>query len=103
MAGSQNGHVAHGHPEICQPLPRVHKRYEEKVYPMQQLIRNKEKKFEWIEKAQDVSENITVLRSIAFGSKVLSDTGIKYGAPKSERLAFVTFVKRTAKTLERSL
>ena len=70
---------------------------------MQQLTRNKEKRFEWIEEAQQVFENLTVLGSIAYGSKVLSNTGIKYGAPKSERLEFVTFVKRTAKTLERSL
>ena len=35
----------------------------------------------------------TVLRPIAYGSKVLSDTEMKYGAPKAEMLAVVTFVE----------
>ena len=34
----------------------------------------------------------TVLRPIAYGSKVLSDTEMKYGAPKAEMFAVVTFV-----------
>ena len=34
------------------------KRYADKVYPMQQLMRNKGKKFEWNERAQDAFENI---------------------------------------------
>ena len=37
----------------------------------------------------------TVLRPIAYGSKVLSDTAeMKYGAPKAEMFAVVTFVKK---------
>ena len=36
----------------------------------------------------------TVLRPIAYGSKVLSDTEIKYGAPKAEMFAVVTFVEK---------
>ena len=36
----------------------------------------------------------TVLRPIAYGSKVLSDTEIKYRAPKSEMFAVVNFVKK---------
>ena len=40
----------------------------------------------------------TVLRPIAYGSKVLSDTEMKYGAPKAEMFAVVTFVKSTAHT-----
>ena len=36
----------------------------------------------------------TVLRPIAYGSKVLSDTKMKYGAPKTEMFAVVTFVKK---------
>ena len=36
----------------------------------------------------------TVLRPIAYGSKVLSDTKIKYGAPKAEMFAVVTFVEK---------
>ena len=35
----------------------------------------------------------TVLRPIAYGSKILSDTEMKYGAPKAEIFAVVTFVK----------
>ena len=35
-----------------------------------------------------------VLRPIAYGSKVLSDTEIKHGAPKAEKFAVVTFVKK---------
>ena len=112
------------------------KGYADKVYPMQELMRNKGKKFEWSEEAQAAFENIqrelceapvlgmptekgiyvldtdalvvaisgilhqeqecngrTVLRPIAYGSKVLSDTEMKYGAPKAEIFAFVTFVK----------
>ena len=34
----------------------------------------------------------TVLRPIAYGSKVLSDTELKYGATKAEMSAVVTFV-----------
>ena len=37
----------------------------------------------------------TVLRPIAYGSKVvLSDTEMKHGAPKAEIIAVVTFVKK---------
>ena len=36
----------------------------------------------------------TVLRPIAYGSKVLSDTEMKYGAPKAEIFAVVTFVEK---------
>ena len=36
----------------------------------------------------------TVLRPIAYGSKVLSDTEKNYGAPKAEMLAVVTFVEK---------
>ena len=35
-----------------------------------------------------------VLRPIAYGSKVLSDTEMKYGAPNSKRFAVVTFVEK---------
>ena len=35
-----------------------------------------------------------VLRPIAYGSKVLSDTEMKYGAPKAEMFAVVTFVEK---------
>ena len=113
------------------------KGYEEKLYPMQKLMRNNEKKFEWNEEAQAAFENIkrelceapalgmptekgmyvldtdasveaisgilhqeqewngrTVLRLIAYGSKVLSDTEMKYGAPKAEMFAVVTFVEK---------
>ena len=109
----------------------------DKIYPMQQLMRNKGKKFEWNERAQEAFEKIkrvfcvapllgmpteksmcvldtdasvvafseilhqeqewngrTVLRHIANGSKVLSDTQMKYGAPKVEMFAVVTFVKK---------
>ena len=36
----------------------------------------------------------TVLKPIAYGSKVLSDTEMKYGAPKAEMFAVVTFVEK---------
>ena len=36
----------------------------------------------------------TVLRPIAYGSKVLSDTEMEYGAPKAEMFAVVTFVEK---------
>ena len=36
----------------------------------------------------------TVLRPIAYGSKVLSDTEMKCGAPKAEMFAVVTFVEK---------
>ena len=36
----------------------------------------------------------TVLRPIAYGSKILSDTEMKYGAPKAEMFAVVTFVEK---------
>ena len=98
------------------------KGYADKVYPMQKLMRNKGKKFEWDEEAQTAFEKIkrelceasvlgmptekgmyvldtdasvvaisgilhqeqewngrTVLRPIAYGSKLLSDTEMKYG------------------------
>ena len=35
----------------------------------------------------------TVLKPIAYGSKFLSDTKMKYGAPKAEMFAVVTFVE----------
>ena len=111
------------------------KRFADKVNPMQKLMRNKRKKFEWSDEAQTAFENIkremceapvlgmptekgmyvfdtdasvvaisgiphqeqewnwrTVLRPIAYGSKVLSDTEIKYGAPKAKMFAVVAFV-----------
>ena len=113
------------------------KGYADKVYPMQKLMRNKGKKFEWNDEAQVAFENIkrelceapvlgmptekgmyvldtdasvvaisgilhqeqewngrTVLRPIAYGSTVLSDTEMKYGAPKAEMFAVVTFVEK---------
>ena len=36
----------------------------------------------------------TVLRPIAYGCKVLSDTEMKYGAPKAEMFAVFTFVEK---------
>ena len=36
----------------------------------------------------------TVLRPIAYGRKVLSDTEMKYGAPKAEMFAVITFVEK---------
>ena len=37
---------------------------------------------------------ITVVRPIAYGSKVLSDTEMKYSAPKAEMFAVITFVEK---------
>ena len=39
-------------------------------------------------------KGITVPRPIAYGSKVLSDTQMKYDAPKAEMFAVVTFVEK---------
>ena len=36
----------------------------------------------------------TVLRPIAYGSKVLSDTEAKYSAPEAEMFAVITFVEK---------
>ena len=36
----------------------------------------------------------TVLRPIAYGRKVLSDTDMEYGAPKAKIIAVVTFVEK---------
>ena len=113
------------------------KRYAVKIYPMQQLMKNKGKKFAWTDEARVSFENIkrelceapvlgmptekgmfvqdtdasvvaesgilhqdqewnvrTVLRPIAYGSKVLSDTEMKYGAPKAETFAVISFVEK---------
>ena len=113
------------------------KGYADKVYPMQQLMRHKGKKFTWNNAAEESFQRIkkelceapvlgmptekgmyvldtdasvvaisgilhqeqewngkTVLRSIAYGSKVLSDTEMKYGAPKADMFAVVTFVEK---------
>ena len=113
------------------------KGYADKVYPMQQLMRHKGKKFTWNNAAEESFQRIkkelceapvlgmptekgmyvldtdasvvaisgilhqeqewngkTVLRPIAYGSKVLSDTEMKYGAPKAEMFAVVTFVEK---------
>ena len=38
----------------------------------------------------------TVLRPIAYGSKVLSDTELKYGAPKAEKFEVVSHLLKSA-------
>ena len=113
------------------------KGYANKVYPMQQLMRHKGKKFTWNNAAEESFQRIkkelceapvlgmptekgmyvldtdasvvaisgilhqeqdwngkTVLRPIAYGSKVLSNTEMKYGAPQAEMFAVVTFVEK---------
>ena len=113
------------------------KGYADKVYPMQQLMRHKGKKFTWNNAAEESFQRIkkelceapilgmptekgmyvldtdasvvatsgilhqeqewngkTVLRPLAYGSRVLSDTEMKYGAPKAEMFAVVTFVEK---------
>ena len=113
------------------------KGYADKVYPMQQLMRHKGKKFTWNNAAEESFQRIkkelceapvlgmptekgmyvmdtdasvvaisgilhqeqewngkTVFRPIAYGSKVLSDTEMKYEAPKAEMFASVTFVEK---------
>ena len=45
----------------------------------------------------------TVLRPIAYGSKVLSDTEIKYGALKAEMFAVVTFMEKYRAFVEKYL
>ena len=57
--GSQNGHPTHELPRVCQLFYREFiKGYADKVYPMQKLMRNKGKNFEWNEVAQAAFENI---------------------------------------------
>ena len=113
------------------------KGYADKVYPMQQLMSHKGKKFTWNNAAEesfqrkkkylceapvlgmptekgmyvlDTDASVvsisgilhqeqewngkTVFKPIAYGSKVLSDTEMKYGAPKAEMFAVVTFVEK---------
>ena len=137
MEGSEDGHTANELPGVANYYREYIKGYADKVYPMQKLMRNKGKKFEWNDEAQVAFENIkrelceapvlgmptedgmyvldtdasvvaisgilhqeqewngkTVLRPIAYGSKVLSDTEMKYGAPKAEMFAVVTFVEK---------
>ena len=112
------------------------KGYTDKVYPMQQLTRNKRKMSQWNEQAQSSFENVkrelckapdlgmptekgmyildtdasvvavsgilrneqewngqTVPRPIAYGSKAMSDTEKKYGAPKAEMIERFMFVE----------
>ena len=45
----------------------------------------------------------TVLRPIEYGSKVLSDTEMKYGAPKAKMFAVVTFEEKYRAYWEHSL
>ena len=113
------------------------KGHADKVYPMQQLMRHKGKRFTWNNAAEESFQRIkkdlcdapvlgmptekriyvldtdasvveisgilyqeqewngkTFLRPIAYGSKVLSDTEMKYGAPKAKMFAVVTFVEK---------
>ena len=113
------------------------KGYADKVYPMQQLMTHKGKKFKWNKAAEeslqkikkelceapvldmptekgmyvlDTDESVvaisgtlhqeqewngkTFLRPIAYGTKVLSDTEMKYGAPKAEMFAVVICVEK---------
>ena len=113
------------------------KGYADEVYPMQQFMRHKGKKFKWKNAAEESFQRIkkelyeapglgmptekrmylldndasvvaisgilhqeqerngkTVLRPIAYGSKVLSITEMKYGAPEAEMFAVVTFVEK---------
>ena len=113
------------------------KGYADKIYPLQQLMRNNGKNFTWTDEAQVSFENIkrelceapvlcmpteksmfvletdasvvaisgilhqkqelngrTVLRPIAHGSKVLSDTEMKYGALKAEMFKVIIFVEK---------
>ena len=113
------------------------KDYADKIYPMQQLMRHKSKKFTWNKAAEESFQRIktekceapvlgmptekgiyvldtdasvvaifgiihqeqewnrkTVLRPIAYGTKVLSDTEMKYGAPMAEMVAVATIVEK---------
>ena len=122
------------------------KGYADKVYPMRQIMRNKGKKFEWNDGAQEAFENIkrelceapvlgmpkekgmyvldtdnsavafsgilhhkqewngrTVFRRIAYVSKVLSDTEMKYGEAKAEMFPVVTFVEKYRAYVGRAL
>ena len=113
------------------------KGYTDKVYPMQQLMRHKGKRFTWNNAAEESFQRIKkelceapvlgmptekgmyvldtdasvvaisgilhqeqerngrkVLRPISYGSNFLSDTEMKYGAPKAEMFAVVSFVEK---------
>ena len=134
---AKNGTPIDDLPGFSELLQRIHQSYADKVYPMQQLMRHKGKKFTWNNAAEESFQRIkkelseapvlgmptekgmyvldtdasvvatsgilhqeqewngkTVLRPIAYGSKVLSDTEMKYGAPKAEMFAVVTFVEK---------
>ena len=113
------------------------KGYQDKLYPMHQLMRHKGMKFTWNNAAEESFQKIkkklceppvlgmptekgmylldtdasvvaicgilqqeqvwngkTVLRPISYGSNDLSDTEMKYGAPKTEMFAVATFVEK---------
>ena len=48
----------------------------------------------WNSPSRTGMDGKTVLRPIAYGSKVFSDTEMKYGAPKAEIFAVVNFVEK---------
>ena len=58
MEGSENGHTANELPRVCHYYREFIKGYADKVCPMQKLMRNKGKKFEWNDEAQVAFENI---------------------------------------------
>ena len=137
MEITENGASANELPGFCELLQGDYQGLCDKVYPMQQLMRHKGKKFKWNNAVEESFQRIkrelceapvlgmptengsyvldtdarvvaisrilhqeqesngkTVLRPIAYGSKVLSDTEIKYGAAKAETFAVVTFVEK---------
>ena len=57
----------------------------------QEQERNGTKNFH---RTKNFAKNFNRLRPTAYGSKVLSDTEMKYGAPKVEMFAVITFVQK---------
>ena len=129
---AKNGTPVDELPGFCELLREFIKGYADNVYPMQQLMRQKDKNFTWNNAAEesfqrmkkelceapvlgmstekgiyvlDMNESVVAisgllhqeqefLRPIAYGSKVLSDTEMKYVAPKAEKFALVIFVEK---------
>ena len=120
MESSQNRHTAPELPRFCQLLPGVHKRIcgqgvsdadafeniKRELCEAPVLGMPTEKGMYVLDTDASVAaisgilhqeqewNGRTVLRPIAYGSKVLSDTEMKYGAPKAEMFKVVTFVEK---------
>ena len=68
------------------------KGYADKVYPMQQLMRHKGKKFTWNNAAEESFQRIT--KELCEAPVLGMPTEMKYRTPEAEVFAVVTFVEK---------